>query len=77
MDDERDLRNSIQSCSHIQALEEGGTMGMAQPPGDQKLGGLERNASDVLTGPAGTANGPEMLLSMRALGTNGAAETLS
>jgi hypothetical protein len=52
-------------------------MGMTQPPGDQKLGGLERNASDVLTGPAGTANNPEMLLFMRALGTNGAAETLS
>jgi hypothetical protein len=37
----------------IQA-EEGGMMGMAQPPGDQKLGGLLRKVIAFLTGITGS-----------------------
>ena len=51
--------------------DEGGTMGMAEPPGDQKLGGALRRTTSLLAGTTGVT-GP----GSRTLGTNSDAEPL-
>jgi hypothetical protein len=47
------LKQRTLNSFYIQA-EEGGTMGMAQPPADQKLGGLLRKVIAFLAGTTGS-----------------------